>query len=78
MATITVSSLDFGLRCLGSLYCVLGLKTYSFTVPLSNQEYKYVQVNCQGSLRRYWGGKGGGWGVGWGALGWNSIPSRGE
>ena len=27
-------------------------------MPLSNQEYKYVQVNCQGSLRRYWGGNG--------------------
>ena len=45
-------------------------------MPLSNQEYKYVQVNCQGSLRRYWGG---GEREGAGGLGgepWDGIASH--
>ena len=46
-------------------------------MPLSNQEYKYVQVNCQGSLRRYWGGGGGGEGAGGlGGEPWDGIASH--
>ena len=29
--------------------------THALPVPLSSQEFKWVLVNCQGSLMKYWG-----------------------
>ena len=73
---LTVSAQDSELRGLGSSACrVIVLyswaKHFIFTVPLSTQEHKWVQVNCQGKLTNASQG-GGGY-----HLRWTNIPSRG-
>ena len=62
---LVTSTLDSWLRGLDSrpgwVNCVFSCAKYlTFTVPLSNQEYKWVYANNQGSLMKCLGEGGGG------------------
>ena len=56
---LVISTLDSGSRGLGSspgraiAFCSWA-RHFTLTVPLSTQEYKWVQANCQGNQMKCW------------------------
>ena len=60
MVSCTCSMLDSRSRGLGSIpgwVIVLSswARHFTLTVPLSTLEHKWVLVNCQGNLKKFWG-----------------------
>ena len=56
---LLVSALDSGSRGPGSspgrvIVLCSWARHFTFTVPLSTQEYKWVPANCQENLTKYW------------------------